>query len=123
VEIKRYPYFQCLKKNNHFAWTSECEEAFAKLKEYLASPPVLGKLIPGQFVFIFFNRSDYQLDHFARLGEDLEASLFRKQGATGTRASISSYRESCPSCGVHSSAASPLLSELHRDHIDRPAHP
>ncbi|XP_068504604.1 uncharacterized protein [Phaseolus vulgaris] len=42
---KGYPYFQCLKKNNRFLWTLECEEAFVKLKAYLASPPVLGKLV------------------------------------------------------------------------------
>jgi len=29
---KRYPYFQCLKKNNSFAWTDECEKAFVKLR-------------------------------------------------------------------------------------------
>jgi len=40
---KGYPYFQCLKKNNHFLWTKECEEAFTKLKDYFASPLVLSK--------------------------------------------------------------------------------
>jgi len=40
---KGHPYFQCLKRNNRFVWTKECEEAFVKLKEYLASPPVLCK--------------------------------------------------------------------------------
>ena len=44
---KGYPYFQCLKKNNRFTWTHECEEAFLKLKEYLASPPALCKSLPG----------------------------------------------------------------------------
>ena len=39
---KGYPYFQYLKKNNRFVWIDKCEEAFTKLKEYLASPPVLG---------------------------------------------------------------------------------
>ncbi|XP_068466335.1 uncharacterized protein [Phaseolus vulgaris] len=42
-EEKCHPYFQCLKRNNRFVWTKECEEAFVKLKEYLASPPVLCK--------------------------------------------------------------------------------
>jgi len=32
-----------LKRNNSFVWTKECEEAFVKLKEYLASLPVLCK--------------------------------------------------------------------------------
>ena len=40
---KGHPYFQCLKRNNRFVWTRECEEAFLKLKEYLANPPVLCK--------------------------------------------------------------------------------
>jgi len=40
---KGHPYFQCLKRNNRFVWTKECEEAFLKLKEYLASLPVLCK--------------------------------------------------------------------------------
>jgi len=40
---KGHPYFQCLKRNNKFVWTKECEEAFIKLKEYLASPPVVCK--------------------------------------------------------------------------------
>ena len=40
---KGHPYFLCLKRNNRFAWTKECEEAFVKLKGHLASPPVLCK--------------------------------------------------------------------------------
>jgi len=40
---KGHPYFQCFKRNNIFVWTRECEEAFIKLKEYLASPPLLCK--------------------------------------------------------------------------------
>jgi len=40
---KGHPYFQCLRRNSWFIWTAECEEAFLKLKEYLAAPPVLRK--------------------------------------------------------------------------------
>ena len=40
---KGHPYFQFLKRNNMFVWTKECEVAFVKLKEYLASPPILCK--------------------------------------------------------------------------------
>ena len=40
---KGHPYFQCLKRNSRFMWTEECEAAFLKLKEYLATPPVLCK--------------------------------------------------------------------------------
>ena len=51
---KGYPYFQCLKKNNRFMWTSECEYAFLKLKEYLANPPVLCKPLPGTPLRLYF---------------------------------------------------------------------
>jgi len=42
-EDEGHPYFQCLRRNSRFVWTAECEEAFLKLKEYLAAPPVLCK--------------------------------------------------------------------------------
>jgi len=29
---KGHPYFQCLKRNNRFVWTKECEEAFVNLE-------------------------------------------------------------------------------------------
>jgi len=44
---KGHPYFPCLKRNSRFAWTDECEAAFLKLKEYLATPPVLCKPVAG----------------------------------------------------------------------------
>jgi len=37
---KWHHYFQCLKRNSRFTWTDECEAAFLKLKEYLATPQV-----------------------------------------------------------------------------------
>lgn len=43
---KGYPYFQFLKKNDHFIWSDECEKAFRKLKEYFANLPILNKPIP-----------------------------------------------------------------------------
>ena len=59
---KRYPYFKCLKKNNRFAWTSECEEDFTKLKEYLASPPVLGKPVLGIPIHHYFAITDWAIN-------------------------------------------------------------
>lgn len=29
---RAFPFYQCLKKNDKFQWTNECEEAFLKLK-------------------------------------------------------------------------------------------
>ncbi|XP_068474112.1 uncharacterized protein [Phaseolus vulgaris] len=51
---KGHPYFQCLKRNSRFLWTQECEEAFIKLKEYLASPPVLRKPQVGTPLRLYF---------------------------------------------------------------------
>ncbi|XP_068503750.1 uncharacterized protein [Phaseolus vulgaris] len=51
---KGHPYFQCLKRNSRFVWTEECEEAFVKLKEYLASPPELCKPQVGAPLRLYF---------------------------------------------------------------------
>ena len=51
---KGHPYFQCLKRNSRFAWTDECEAAFLKLKEYLATPPVLCKPVVGVPLRLYF---------------------------------------------------------------------
>ena len=53
-----YPYFECLKKNNRFVWPSECEKAFVQLKEYLASPLVLGKPMAGVPLRLYFSVTD-----------------------------------------------------------------
>jgi len=51
---KGHPYFQCLKKNSRFVWTTECEVAFLGLKEYLATPPVLCKPRAGVPLRLYF---------------------------------------------------------------------
>jgi len=53
-EDRGHPYFQCLKRNNRFVWTNECEELFLKLKEYLGSPPVLCKPFLGTPLGLYF---------------------------------------------------------------------
>ena len=58
---KGYPYFQCLKKNYRFTWTHECEDAFLKLKEYLTSPPVLCKPLPGIPICLYFAVTDWAI--------------------------------------------------------------
>jgi len=55
---KGYPYCKCLKKNNHFICTPECEEAFIRLKEYPASPLILYKSPPGIPLRLYFTVID-----------------------------------------------------------------
>jgi len=55
-------YFQCLKRNNRFVWTRECEEAFLKLKEYVASPPILCKPLPGAPLRLYFVVTDQAIN-------------------------------------------------------------
>ena len=38
---KRATFLQIIEKAGNFEWTEEAEEAFQKLKEYLASSPVM----------------------------------------------------------------------------------
>ena len=55
---KEHPYFQCLKRNNRFVWTKECEESFLKLKKHLANPPVLCKPQLGTPLRLYFAITD-----------------------------------------------------------------
>ena len=45
------PFFKVLKKV--FKWTDECEEALAKLKEYLTKPPLLSPLVMGEKLYLY----------------------------------------------------------------------
>jgi len=58
---KGHPYFQCLKRNNRFAWTYECEAAFLKLKEYLTTPHVLCKPRAGVPLRLYFAVTEWAI--------------------------------------------------------------
>jgi len=47
-----------LKKDAAIKWTSECQEAFDKIKEYLANPPVLVPPEPGRPLFLYLSVMD-----------------------------------------------------------------
>ena len=49
---KCMPFFKVLKKA--FQWTDKCEEALAKLKEYLTKPPLLSPLVMGEKLYLYF---------------------------------------------------------------------
>ena len=48
---KCMPFFKVLKKV--FQWNDECEEALAKLKEYLMKPPLLSPSVMGEKLFLY----------------------------------------------------------------------
>ena len=58
---KGHPYFQCLKRNSRFVWTEECETAFLRLKEYLATPPVLCKSRAGEPLRLYFAVTEWAI--------------------------------------------------------------
>ena len=53
------PFFQILKGDGRLEWNDECEQAFAKLKEYLGKPPVLAKPLEGETLFLYLAVSEY----------------------------------------------------------------
>jgi len=58
---KGHPYFQCMKRNSRFVWTKECETTFLKLKEYLATPPVLCKPRAGVPLHLYFTVMEWAI--------------------------------------------------------------
>ncbi|WJX68109.1 hypothetical protein P8452_52511 [Trifolium repens] len=54
-------FFTTLRKGERFAWTLQCEEAFQKLKEFLASPPILTRPKPGSPLLLYLAVSENAL--------------------------------------------------------------
>ena len=54
---KCQPFFQVLKKA--FQWDTHCEEAFAALKTYLSSPPILVSPSKGELLTLYLAVSDF----------------------------------------------------------------
>ena len=114
---KGHPYFQCLKRNSRFAWTDECEAAFIKLKEYLATPPVLCKPVAA---VLHGDIASYQLCAGPGAGPDSKAHLFRKQGLTRRGDEIPGVGEGSVGGGVFGQEAPSLLPQLHGGSDDEP---
>jgi hypothetical protein len=58
VGEKSHPFFQCLKKAKDFYLTPECEQAFSKIKDFLASLPVLAQPKQGDILILYIYASD-----------------------------------------------------------------
>ena len=64
---KCLPFFRILKKA--FEWTDECQNAFERLKAYLASPPLLGPSKPNEELFMYLALS-FTTDNSALIREE-----------------------------------------------------
>ncbi|GKU90939.1 hypothetical protein SLEP1_g4880 [Rubroshorea leprosula] len=47
------PFFKALREPKNFQWTNECQQAFDELKRYLASVPLLSKLVDGECLYLY----------------------------------------------------------------------
>lgn len=69
---KLSPFFSSIKKKEKFEWTTECEEAFQKIKVFLSSPPVLHRPSKDAILFLYLAISDNAMSSV--LVEDSETS-------------------------------------------------
>ncbi|XP_024026375.1 uncharacterized protein LOC112093026 [Morus notabilis] len=56
---KCVPFFDALKGSRRFEWTSQCEEAFQKLKEHLGKPQILSKPNPDEELSLYLSVSQH----------------------------------------------------------------
>ncbi|KAK0605493.1 hypothetical protein LWI29_027475 [Acer saccharum] len=49
------PFFKAIKKGKGLEWSTKCEEAFQKLKEYLGRAPILSKPVVGETLYIYLS--------------------------------------------------------------------
>ncbi|XP_024005004.1 uncharacterized protein LOC112082136 [Eutrema salsugineum] len=56
---KCLPFYQLLRGNKHLEWNERCEEAFAELKKYLSTPPVLSKPKTGETLYLYIAISEF----------------------------------------------------------------
>jgi hypothetical protein len=58
---KSFHFFSTLRKSERFIWSPQCEEAFQKLKAFLASPPILTRPEKGNTLYLYLAVSDNAL--------------------------------------------------------------
>ncbi|XP_019194841.1 PREDICTED: uncharacterized protein LOC109188642 [Ipomoea nil] len=54
---KTVPFFEAMKKKEGFAWTTECQQSFEELKQYLSTPPVLSTPQAAEPLFLYLATS------------------------------------------------------------------
>jgi hypothetical protein len=58
VGDKAFSFFASIKKKEKFEWTTECEEAFQKIKVFLFIPPILHRPSKDTILFLYLAISD-----------------------------------------------------------------
>ncbi|XP_024012926.1 uncharacterized protein LOC112087144 [Eutrema salsugineum] len=64
---KCLPFYQLLRGNKHLEWNEKCEEAFAELKKYLSTPPVLSKPETGETLYLYIAISEFAVSSVLKL--------------------------------------------------------
>ncbi|KAM2808319.1 hypothetical protein PS2_043218 [Malus domestica] len=56
-------FSRLMKKDVPFVWDEACHNAFESIKKYLSSPPVLGRMCPGNYSYYTSPLRKVQLEH------------------------------------------------------------
>jgi hypothetical protein len=93
------PFFRAIKKGKGLEWSTECEEAFQKLKEYLGRAPILSKPVVGETLYLYLSVTEGG-DKFGInpvRGRDTKTSVLHKQGIVTSRNQVFAGRKNSAS--------------------------
>ncbi|KAK0590984.1 hypothetical protein LWI29_034021 [Acer saccharum] len=71
------PFFRAIKKGKGLEWSTECEEAFQKLKEYLGRAPILSKPVVGETLYLYLSVTEVATSSvLIRLEEGIQKPVY-----------------------------------------------
>ncbi|KAK0574767.1 hypothetical protein LWI29_028755 [Acer saccharum] len=71
------PFFKAIKKGKGLEWSTECEEAFQKLKEYLGRAPILSKPVVGETLYLYLSVTEVATSSvLIRLEEGIQKPVY-----------------------------------------------
>ena len=71
------PFFRAIKKGKGLEWSTECEEAFQKLKEYLGKAPILSKPMVGETLYLYLSVTEVATSSvLIRLEEGIQKPVY-----------------------------------------------
>ncbi|KAK0575146.1 hypothetical protein LWI29_034598 [Acer saccharum] len=71
------PFFKAIKKGKGLEWSTECEEAFQKLKEYLERAPILSKPVVGETLYLYLSVTEVATSSvLIRLEEGIQKPVY-----------------------------------------------